>query len=168
MKILNKNNIFILIIAIGMLFILAIVFSIELYSDDFFYITFLNNGISSFIETNINHYQTVNGRVLVHIIDEIVLKLGKWFYMIILPIMLLYIFYSSAKTLLKEASLSSKENILLSIAFSLSIFMYIDVYVLKETAFWITGAFNYIFPLAMSISALLIIQKILSKNTLSH
>ena len=30
---------------------------------------------------------------------------------------------------------------------------FIDVYVLKETVFWITGAFNYILPITISILA---------------
>ena len=46
---------------------------VVMYADDYYYASFFKNGISSFISMNIDHYQTFNGRVLVHILAEIVL-----------------------------------------------------------------------------------------------
>lgn len=44
------------------------------------------------------------------------------------------------------------------------LFLMVDVYVLKETAFWISGAFNYIFPTLAAILVLQIAQTILASE----
>ena len=152
------------VIIIGIIFLTillgGIVSKMELYADDFFYITFLNDGWQNFIDQNIVHYQEVNGRVFVHILAEILLNSHRMIYLLFLLLCLGYIFYAASSFLLQKTSCFNLENCLTSICISFSLFFCITVFILKETVFWITGAMNYILPVAISFLAISIIQKL--------
>lgn len=143
MNFFTKKNVSIIGIIIAILFLVMTTSMITLYSDDFYYISFFDGGFSEFVQNNINHYLNVNGRVLVHILDEICLNLGKIPYILTLVGMLLYIFYTSNKIILSFILPKDniKNNILYSTCLSMILFLFIDVCVLKETAFWITRFF---------------------------
>ena len=49
---------------------------VDLCADDYFYGTFLQDGFDHFLAQNIEHYQTFNGRVQVHLVLQVVLRLG--------------------------------------------------------------------------------------------
>lgn len=49
-------------------------------SDDYAYSLFLRDGLFGFLEQNAIHYLIKNGRVLVHIVVELLLAGGSWFY----------------------------------------------------------------------------------------
>ena len=49
-------------------------------SDDYYYSLFFQDGLRAFVEKNIEHFQVRNGRVIVHLIAEIYLAGGMWFY----------------------------------------------------------------------------------------
>lgn len=67
-----------LAIPAGILTFLA--FTTTFSSDDYWYSTFWNQGLKHYIELTIQHYQTFNGRVLVHIFAQTVLHFGTWFF----------------------------------------------------------------------------------------
>lgn len=135
-----KNKIAIICIVICILLLISVTSITTLYSDDFFYFSFTQNGLEHFIKSNINHYLNVNGRVIVHLVDEIILFIGKVAYIPMLIFMLLYIFYTANKIILSHIMPKEKlkDNLLYSICISFILFLGIDVFILKETAFWIT------------------------------
>ena len=143
----------------------GIVSKIGLYSDDFFYKTFLNNGFSDFIAKNIDHYKLVNGRVIVHVFDELILNTNVFVYFCFLLVCLFSIFYFSARIIFEKEY--NKNRILSFISLSISMFLFISINVLKETAFWITGFSNYILPFAIVIIAFYNIKKVMHSNKLN-
>lgn len=150
--------------------LICITTKIELYADDFYYQSFFNEGFQNFIQQNINHYQEVNGRVIAHVLAEVFLNINKIFYIIFLLLCLGYIFYFGISFLLPEKMKKDKQNILTAICISLSMFFCVSIFVLKETAFWITGAMNYILPTTIACLAISSIKKadIQNKLKISH
>lgn len=161
---LTKKSISIIGIIFSIIMLILVLNKIELYSDDFYYKSFLKG---DFIKLNIEHYEKVNGRVLVHILDEIMLNMNIYVYIAFLILCLSYDFYFVSKFILLKTNYYSKENLLYSIGISFILFLLIDVYVLKETAFWITGAFNYVLPITISFIALSVITKVLNENKIN-
>jgi len=54
---------------------------ISVYSaDDFSYSTYFNNGIGGYVDMMVNHYQTMNGRVIVHVVAHLLLYFGNVSY----------------------------------------------------------------------------------------
>ena len=162
-----KKQISIVSILFSVIILIFILNKIELYSDDFYYKSFLNGDLKNFINLNIEHYQKVNGRVIVHLLNEIMLNMNIYVYIVFIILCLLYDFYIVSKLILSQTKLYSKENMVYSISISMLLFLLIDIYVLKETAFWISGAFNYIFPITISIAAFSVIKSILDNNKIN-
>ena len=144
-----------LLVALNIVISLLYVFlfsCVVLYADDYYYASFCKNGIRSFINMNIDHYQEFNGRVLVHILAQLVL----WSKPIVFPVlnlmMLSGIFLISAKTL--EFNFA-KTLYFLIIAKVFAIC--IPVSVMVESILWVSGSFNYLFPTLMIIISLTIL-----------
>ncbi len=49
-------------------------------SDDYWYSTFLDSGLARWAELTRYHYETFNGRVLVHAVAQVILHFGNWFF----------------------------------------------------------------------------------------
>ena len=52
-------------------------------SDDFWYSTFLRDGIGAYIGKMVFHYQSFNGRVWVHILAHVLLWAGNWLFALV-------------------------------------------------------------------------------------
>lgn len=52
-------------------------------SDDYAYALFLRDGLFGFLRENAIHYITKNGRALVHVVVELLLAGGSWFYSVV-------------------------------------------------------------------------------------
>lgn len=125
------------------------VFSIEIFGDDYYYATFTDSG-DFFVSENIRHFKEVNGRVLVHLFDELLLsdKTLTLFGMAILLSIGCIVFFSAA-----IASNAHKNGFLTDrFAYSLitTSFLFATLHLdfLREAVYWSTGAANYLFPLA--------------------
>lgn len=142
-----KYSVFFIIISVALISFLSGL--IYLYSDDVFYASFLKNGFDNFIKMNIEHYNKINGRMLVHIIDEIVLFSGKSLFIIINPLMLLSFSYLSAKCINHT---KNKEKTFCITAIILFFIMCMPKEIINESVYWITGAMNYTLPAVLTVS----------------
>lgn len=52
-------------------------------ADDYWYSTFLDDGIGEYLPRMIDHYRTFNGRVWVHILAHILLHAGNWLFALV-------------------------------------------------------------------------------------
>lgn len=126
-----------------------------LAADDYFYSTFWKNGWIGFVQRNVEHYFTHNGRVMVHILASAMLKLGmRGFALINTGILgavcLLYLRLQQDQTCRPSFRMQ---------AASLNLFfcflLLIDFRVNKQVMMWVSGASNYIFPLLVAGTAAL-------------
>ncbi len=137
-----------------LLFLSAIIFfrlffSMDLYSDDYYYGTFFKDGLSSFFIQMKIHFQQNNGRTLVHTLACVILACGNMFSAFFMTIFLFLIPVVYCKTTGKRLV-----KTLFVTAFFGFFLMTVSPLILKESLFWTAGYFNYVFPFLCLILAM--------------
>ena len=122
--------------------------SVDLCADDYFYGTFLRDGFDSFVARNVEHYQTYNGRVQVHLLLQVVLHLGIPAYALACMAMLLLI-----PLLGRWAAGLGRETRLTVPLFFFLLLLLVGREVLREGLFWISACFNYLYPALLVVCA---------------
>ncbi|MDO4618893.1 MAG: DUF6056 family protein [Clostridia bacterium] len=142
MKTKTKDNLFYILLFIGVFFVTFMINkSVSLYGDDFYYAVFSEQG---FLKMHIEHYKIVNGRAIVHLLATIFLMLPMWVWQVVNSLMLATITAISAKI----ASAKSKLNVWL-LAFSSVLLLGVDM--TRESVYWLTGSFNYVYPFMLLV-----------------
>lgn len=136
-----------LILSLIFLSTVMITFQVRLYGDDFFYAQFPPHGLRYFISKHIEHYFRANGRVIVHLLATIFLGLPLPLWQIINPLMLVGIAYYGSKTAFCSKAEQSF-TVYASIIFGLGI-GFLHPNMTRESVYWLTGSFNYVYPLLM-------------------
>lgn len=123
---------------------------ITLYSDDYWYGTFFDGGLSCFWQRMAQHYFETNGRFYVHLIVPFVLLFDTKLFVFLSPVLLALLYWFGAKLLDCACTVSE-----LLVAAALGIFCTLacDVQYLRMTVLWISAYFNYVFPLCMTAIA---------------
>lgn len=119
------------------------------FGDDYYYAAFLKNGLKYFISENIVHYRHTNGRVIVHILDELLIgwSFNLWRIANIIAVGLLLV--AAAKIASRSYRIdiaSRKDDYRVALAASCAMFAITDVAVLRQSVYWATGSLNYLFP----------------------
>lgn len=115
--------------------------------DDFFYAAFTKNGFSHFIAAHADHYLHTNGRCIVHILASVFLWLPHIFWCLANALMWVAIamnLYRLFNIYIKDAS---KLRFLMFVL--CGAFLTIHIEMAKESTLWLTGSFNYTYPLMM-------------------
>ncbi len=114
------------------------------YGDDYYYSTFFRGGLSHFLSETKLHYQTVNGRFFVHLLDCILLSFPLWVWKG-------FAWCVSGGILLLVSRIAchdsaNKKTDPSSLILSCAMFGLLSLSVLRETLLWATGFMNYVFP----------------------
>ena len=152
-------------LAAAAIFIFYLNTLVLLYSDDYFYALFFRDGFSGFIERNIWHYQNFNGRVFVHLLVQITLLFDTALFPFINLGFLLLIGFLTYK-IQADKHHQSKLNLIIHAAFFMSLFMLLDVSVLREGYLWISASFNYTLGVAMVALLIFVCKEYLHTKTL--
>ena len=139
-----------LILLLSMLMLAFLNTKITVYSDDYWYGTFYNNGFYGFLKNMYSHYMDTNGRLYIHLIVPTVLLFGTKLFAVLSPVLLAVLYWYGAKTLNEKLTLP---EIMLSAAFGILCTLSCDVMYLRMTLLWISAYFNYVFPLCMVMLA---------------
>lgn len=113
-------------------------------SDDYWYSTFWDNGLSGYWELMIYHYQTMNGRVLVHILAHAILHLGNWAFAAMCLTICIAVPAMAAKALG-----IGRNRIIAVVIFFLYGMLLMPQQILNQGVFWVSASCNYIFPSAL-------------------
>lgn len=134
------------------------------FGDDYYYTTFLSNGIRHFIDENVLHYMQTNGRALVHILDEILLANGTVFLwkIINLAVISLTVWFSA-----KLVAGNDKKQFDVALAVSCVAFTAISILNLRQSVYWATGSMNYLFPVFLTLLLFYKLRKNVSSDRLS-
>ncbi len=147
----TRARLFGALLLLGAMALLAILNSkITLYSDDYWYGTFFDEGISAFWQKMAQHYRETNGRFYVHLIVPAVLLFDTKLFLFLSPALLALLYYFGAKMLDAECSAG---QLLVSAALGMLCTLACDVRYLRMTVLWISAYFNYVFPLCMTAIA---------------
>lgn len=120
----------------------------NLFGDDYYYAAFTKRGLPYFISENLTHYLHTNGRVLVHLLDELLLSnfwLWRIFNVAALGLTLLAVAKIAAGTWNRDAS---REKFRICLIVATTIFSATDVAILRQSVYWATGSLNYLVPTA--------------------
>ena len=137
-------------LAIGILLFLAVCCwllcetIVPIYIDDVMYGSWTNKDLSYFFQKNWWHLNNFNGRMFVHIMLQLVLIFNEHLYAILMPIMTATIFAGFTKILKPDAT---NKHILFGASAGLALFLGLNHMYLTSTLLWMSGGFNYIFPM---------------------
>ena len=134
-----------------MLMHLAVNLNLTLYSDDYWYGTFFQNGPAGFWEQTVAHYQNTNGRVLVHILIPLLLLADVKLFAILSPLLTAAIFLLALRT---QNFAMGRGALLLGTALSLLTLLGSEIEYLRMSLYWLAAYFNYAFPLLFPLAAL--------------
>ena len=129
---------------------------VPVYIDDVMYGSFTDKGLSHFLEMNWWHINNFNGRTFVHVMLQLVLIFNEHLYAIVMPIMLAVIFAGFAKLINPNIT---KIGMLNSASAGLAMFLALNHTYLAPTLLWMSGGFNYIFPLFFIVVAYSLFMK---------
>lgn len=123
----------------------AININVNYFGDDFSYLKWTKLSAVEYLERVGKHYIYTNGRTIVHVLDSLFLKLNPIFWAIFNSLMLVGICYFAAKIIVRK-----NEN-KMPLAFSVMFFFVsiLDILVTRQSVYWITGSFNYVYPICM-------------------
>lgn len=109
---------------------------ITVYSDDYWYGTFFQNGFSGFLREMYQHYMQTNGRLYVHAIIPVVLLFDTKLFIFLSPVLLAALYAMGAKALNAELKFSS---VLLAAALGILCTLACDVRYLRMSLLWISA-----------------------------
>jgi hypothetical protein len=145
---------------------------VYLYGDDLVYYQFSSGGTNLFISSHIYNYMHNNGRAIVHILASIFLGWDMHIWELTIALMIggliffgLFIIYG------QNGHISSAENkpdhswhkLYASMIFFAGI-AFLDIAITRQSVYWLTGSFNYVYPMLMLFAYWAMLIRIDSKN----
>lgn len=133
----DKNKIF---AAVCFAVLFTVVFMIEknvhYYGDDYYYLTFSG---SNFWLCHLEHYTNDNGRFIVHLLDTVFLSKSLVFWRAANALMLTVTAYIAYRLCgeIKAAFIPC------------ALLLYMPIGIARESVYWVTGSFNYVYPAMM-------------------
>lgn len=128
-------------------------------ADDFFYVTFLDGGLRGFLEKTAEHYRTMTGRVLVHLVLCPLLSFDMWPFRVFNILLICGLCALGARLCAVRAG----ERLSAFVAL-LSLFWLMGIGTLSDGALWGAGALNYLFPVALVVLYYALLQDRLSRG----
>lgn len=163
------HNIAVLLITllIGFLFY-ALNYYMPLFADDYSYSFSFSTGeriesISQIVDSQIGHYQNINGRSITHSLAQVFLLAGDDvfnFTNMIFFLVLLYLIYFHACGSFKNLSIAK-------ISMS-AILLFLSCPAFGQSFLWITGAANYLYGILIVLCVLLPYRRQVNKLTSNH
>ena len=124
------------------------------YGDDFFYGIFTKEGFSRFIERHIEHYQLANGRVIVHLLATFFLGQNLWLWRIVNTLSLVL----CAALILRIAQPAPHDRPL-CLALVSAVFLTLSPQITRQSIYWLTGSFNYLYPMLILLAYWRVLQR---------
>ena len=155
-----KNNLMFILIPIIFFSFLLININVTYYGDDYYYLSFSDLSVQDFFAKHIEHYNNDNGRFIVHILVTIFLKLPMPFWQIFNSLMLTGICYFATRILTTKND--SKKPFILTLLFFF--IASLSIQITRQSVYWLTGSFNYVYPIFLLFCYWFCLSKIESKK----
>lgn len=124
---------------------------LTLYSDDYWYGTFFQEGLWGFLRHTAQHYLSTNGRVFVHILIPILLLAGTALFAVISPVCTALLFLLGLRVQDREMH---KGTLLLAAGMGMLSLLGSEIQYLRMALYWLSAYFNYAFPLLFPLAVL--------------
>ena len=121
--------------------------------DDYSYINvgrLLNQGAGTFLQQNYINWLNDNGRFLVHLLDSLFLVSNIWIWRVFNSVLLGLLVYFAMK-------IAKKNQLFVGLGMlGFVLAMHIDM--TRQSVYWITGSFNYLYPLVLVLALWFLVQ----------
>lgn len=150
MKVAAKDKVqkwLVLVILISLCLSLWFILSkVRLYGDDWFYYQFSRADLKYYLQKNIEHYFKANGRVVVHLLATGFLRMPMFVWQ---TVNLFFIVSTVIKLIdiSKTSKVDKWGQILFGLLMMVFIIVTMDKAMTEQSIFWLTGSFNYMYPL---------------------
>lgn len=135
-----------LILIISFLSFLCININITFFGDDYHFLDFQNYGLRTYFLKLGEHYIKDNGRIIVHLLDTFFLWLPINLWRIVNSIMLTGICYLAMK-IIENIFEDDIKNSVFVFLIILTLISALDISITRQSVYWITGSFNYVYPI---------------------
>lgn len=146
----NFSSLFYIVIFSILFFILK---TVNLSSNDFYYLAFSEQNFSHFIESNLIHYKSHNGRFIITFLTSFFLSLPLIYWQIFNAFFITFSLYFIQKIC------KTDDNIFFSIVLSVFLIFSLDSYITNESIFNISGSMDYIYPLFIFLFFWFLLEK---------
>lgn len=121
-------------------------------ADDFYYMTFTDGDWAQFLEHHLTHYQTMSGRVFVHLVLNPLLILDMW------PFRLFFVGLVALFALLTARLCAPEKGRAAAAALALAVFWLQGIEALADGVLWGAGTMNYLFPMTLVVLYAVLLQ----------
>lgn len=116
--------------------------NIPLFGDDYYYTTFWGE---NFWKLHKEHYMLANGRAIVHFLATVFIAAAPVLWQILNSALLALIAYLAAKHFASDNKIQTTVAVIVAVAMVTAL----DVDITRESIYWLTGSFNYVYPFAV-------------------
>lgn len=149
-----------LVLLLGELAVLAFLAGITVYSsDDYWYSTFLRDGLGEFWRLVKFHYQVFNGRVVVHLLAWVVLHVGNGLFAVVCVGFFLLLPWMGGRI-----NYLPREQVPAALLLFLSGILLMPTAMMKEGVLWISAFCNYVFPSLLLTGYVLLMETYLRRE----
>ena len=149
-----------LVLLFAELAVLAFLAGITIYSsDDYWYSTFLRDGLEEFWRLVKLHYQVFNGRVVVHLLAWVVLHVGNGLFAVVCVSFFLLLPWLGCRI----GRLPREQTPTVFLLF-LSGVLLMPTAMMKEGVLWISAFCNYVFPGVLLTGYVLLMETYLRRE----
>ncbi len=125
--------------------IYLLVSNIRLLGDDLWYYTFLRHDSKYFFDQLATHYIYGNGRLFVHTVLAFFLAFDNLLVIQIINSLMLIVMIIFIVKIVKP----EKQSLYCVFLTSISLFLIIGNYIISDSYLWLSGSFNYVFPIML-------------------
>lgn len=122
----------------------------RLYGDDWAYYQFMSADIPYYIKKTIEHYNKAGGRVIVHMVATLLIRLDLIVWWVLGSGMITFAVRGIKDILLSNKDKDKKQEIFILLALLLYVCA-MDQSMTEQSTFWFMGFFNYFYPLFLVI-----------------
>lgn len=133
-------------------------FITTLSADDYWYGSFLNNDLKAYFDLLVEHYNTFNGRVLVHIFAQIILHFGNWLFAVFSLAIMIGIPFCAARFHSNEEKYSLSDKAVAVAVFAAGVLaLPREFYVMG--IMWTSAFCNYVLPIIMIVGQIYFLRR---------
>ncbi len=134
------NIVYVALFLITFILAFLVMRNIPLFGDDYYYVTFKDG---NFFKMHKDHYMLANGRAIVHVLVTVFISIPPVFWQILNSAFLALIATMAAK----HFDFGRAGYIASVSALAMILSLHVDI--VRESVYWLTGSFNYVYPFAL-------------------
>ena len=132
---------------ISLILMYCVYMNVFLMGDDFLFASYHLNGLKQLIFHVLNY--GMNGRLIINLLESLVLYFDRYLYIFIMPIVVLFIIKMIVQLCNNINNTTVEKSESVEWLFCIFFFAVLSIDIKRETFYWISGSFNYLYPVIL-------------------